>query len=110
MVGIMSTFIGLCTIATVSRMCTRFVVHQQFWWDDCKLDPVRPSRRLIIAIGTMLLTWSGTVTMCAMELLMMTHGAGDNVWSVSKPDFKEFSTVSLVSLKRIDLVMMNVAY
>ncbi|KAH6658332.1 hypothetical protein BKA67DRAFT_533487 [Truncatella angustata] len=74
-VGVMTTFMILCTVATLGRICTRYMVHQQFWWDD----------------WTMVATWAGTVSMCILQLLMLDHGAGKNVWNVSGPDFKEFS-------------------
>ena len=36
LIGVTSMYLIICTVFTGVRMCTRFFVHQQLWWDDCK--------------------------------------------------------------------------
>jgi hypothetical protein len=42
----------------------------------------------------MLLAWLGTITLCAIQLVMMQHGAGVNVWDVPKEELREFLKAS----------------
>lgn len=39
-IGVSVLFIGLSTLFTGTRLYTRFTVYQQFWWDDCKSNPM----------------------------------------------------------------------
>ena len=36
LIGVVTMYLIICTAFTAVRMGTRFFVHQQLWWDDCK--------------------------------------------------------------------------
>ncbi len=36
-IGVTTLYMTVCTAFTFARMCTRYFVHQQLWWDDCEL-------------------------------------------------------------------------
>ncbi|KAI0552418.1 hypothetical protein F4679DRAFT_88648 [Xylaria curta] len=73
-IGVAILYIAICTIFTVARLYTRFFIHQQLWWDD----------------WAMLLAWLGTIALCTLQLIMLQHGAGLNIWEVPKHELKEF--------------------
>ncbi|KAI1767827.1 hypothetical protein GGR53DRAFT_71235 [Hypoxylon sp. FL1150] len=73
-IGVVALFMALCTGFTFARMCTRYFVHQKFWWDD----------------WAMLVAWIGVVFFCIWQLVMVRYGAGVNVWEVPKGDLVTF--------------------
>ncbi|KAI0467436.1 hypothetical protein F4859DRAFT_494423 [Xylaria cf. heliscus] len=73
-IGVATLYIAICTIFTITRVYTRFFIHQQLWWDD----------------WTMFLAWLGTIALCTLQLLMLQHGAGLNIWDVPAHELKEF--------------------
>ncbi|KAI1774295.1 hypothetical protein F4818DRAFT_419525 [Hypoxylon cercidicola] len=79
MIGVMTLYMILCTTFTLARMCTRYFVHQQIWWDD----------------WTMFVAWLGTIALCALQLVMMRYGAGVNVWDVPQAELEQFDKLFL---------------
>ncbi|KAI8948668.1 hypothetical protein F4801DRAFT_581189 [Xylaria longipes] len=77
-VGVAALYITICTIFTVSRLYARFFIHQQLWWDD----------------WAMFLAWLGTIALCTLQLLMLQHGAGLNIWEVPEHELKQFLKAS----------------
>ncbi|TRX89767.1 hypothetical protein FHL15_009357 [Xylaria flabelliformis] len=73
-IGVATLYVTICTIFTVARLYTRFFIHQQLWWDD----------------WAMLLAWLGTIALCTLQLIMLQHGAGLNIWEVPENELKEF--------------------
>ncbi|KAK6953010.1 hypothetical protein Daesc_005307 [Daldinia eschscholtzii] len=55
-------------------MCTRYFINQHLWWDD----------------WAMFFAWLGTICLCALQLLMMEHGGGVNIWDVPEDELKKF--------------------
>ncbi|KAG4222902.1 hypothetical protein PC116_g28625 [Phytophthora cactorum] len=43
----------------------------------------------------MFFAWLGTICLCALQLLMMEHGGGVNIWDVPEDELKKFLEVSL---------------
>ncbi|KAI1469521.1 uncharacterized protein F4812DRAFT_458057 [Daldinia caldariorum] len=74
MIGVMTMMIVLCTAFTLARMCTRYFINQHLWWDD----------------WAMFFAWMGTICLCALQLLMMKHGGGVNIWDVPNDELKRF--------------------
>ncbi|KAI0398739.1 hypothetical protein F4802DRAFT_613994 [Xylaria palmicola] len=66
LIGVVTLYIAISTVFTVARVYTRFFIHQQLWWDD----------------WTMFLAWLGTIALCTIQLLMLQHGAGVNIWEL----------------------------
>ncbi|KAK8022847.1 hypothetical protein PG993_013614 [Apiospora rasikravindrae] len=53
-------FMVLITIVIAARMYVRAWAYKQVWWDDC----------------TMVIGATGTLAMCALDLIVMRHGGG----------------------------------
>ncbi|KAI1124040.1 hypothetical protein F5Y10DRAFT_280507 [Nemania abortiva] len=66
LIGVTALYITICTVFTVARLYTRFFIHQQLWWDD----------------WAMFLAWLGTISLCTLQLLMLQHGGGVNIWEM----------------------------
>ncbi|KAI0204017.1 hypothetical protein F4808DRAFT_414507 [Astrocystis sublimbata] len=73
-IGVTTLFITICTIFTVSRVYVRYFIHQQIWWDD----------------WAMFVAWLGTIALCALQLIMLQHGAGLNIWELPKRELMQF--------------------
>lgn len=43
LIGVLTLYLVICTVFTFARAYTRFFIHQQIWWDDCKLELRYPS-------------------------------------------------------------------
>ncbi|KAI0097211.1 hypothetical protein GGR51DRAFT_541864 [Nemania sp. FL0031] len=74
LIGITTLYITISTIFTVARLYTRFFIHQQLWWDD----------------WAMFLAWLGTIALCTLQLLMLQHGGGVNIWEVPDNELKVY--------------------
>ncbi|KAI0439635.1 hypothetical protein F4803DRAFT_568217 [Xylaria telfairii] len=77
-IGVATLYTTICTIFTITRFYTRFFIHQHLWWDD----------------WAMFLAWLGTIVLCTLQLLMLQHGAGLNIWEVPEYELKEFLKAS----------------
>ncbi|KAJ8120627.1 hypothetical protein ONZ43_g2712 [Nemania bipapillata] len=90
LIGVVTLYIAISTIFTVARLYTRFFIHQQLWWDD----------------WSMFLAWLGTISLCTIQLLMLKHGGGVNIWEVPEHDLDEFLKASHINnpLKQCDMV------
>lgn len=45
-IGVTATYMALIACVVLSRMYTRFRIHQQLWWDDCAAMTASNSTRL----------------------------------------------------------------
>lgn len=88
-IGVMVMYIVLTTIFTLSRMWTRFYVHQELWWDD----------------WTMFVGWIGIVGLAAAQLIQLKYGAGVDMWNVTKGDYAEFERVRATIGSYIRLIL-----
>ncbi|KAI0113813.1 hypothetical protein F4776DRAFT_666978 [Hypoxylon sp. NC0597] len=74
MIVIMAIYMALCTAFTFARLCTRFFVNQQLWWDD----------------WATFLAWLGTIGLCALQIAMVRYGIGVNIWDVPEEQLEQF--------------------
>lgn len=73
-------FMVLSVLFTTARMCTRFFVHRQLWWDD----------------WAMLASCVFTIGLCGAAFRLVHHGAGRNLSDLSAEDIAGFSKVFFI--------------
>jgi hypothetical protein len=50
----------------------------------------------------MFCAWLATISLCALQLVMLKYGAGVNIWEVPDDDLKEFLKASWSQMTALD--------
>ncbi|KAI1496015.1 hypothetical protein F5X99DRAFT_414549 [Biscogniauxia marginata] len=81
LIAIAAVSMALVTLFTAARMYARWILRRQCEWDD----------------WAMVVAWIATIPLCALQIVMVQHGAGCNISDVSPEDLAEFSKAFLIS-------------